>query len=104
MLELFGVEGEEDVLEFGVVGDDGEVGEVDEVGDLGEVGEFDDDGVFDLTELRLLGCVAVLGDVADDELLLLGVDCAPGAIDMRGPRCAPLDVELDELDELLEDD
>ena len=93
-----GVEGEGDegdVLELGVVG---------EVGDVGEVGEFDDDGVFDLTELRLLGCVGLLGEVADGGLLLLGVDWAPGAIDIRCPRCAPLDVDFDGLDELLEDD
>jgi hypothetical protein len=48
--------------------------------------------------------VGVLGEVAVDELLLPGVDCAPGAIDMRGPRCAPLEDELDGLEELLEDD
>jgi len=31
----------------------------------------------------------VFGEVDEDELLLFGVDWAPGAMDMRGPRCAP---------------
>jgi hypothetical protein len=100
VLELLGVEDDGDGLELGVVG----LGVVGEVGDAGEVGDVDDDGVFDFTELRVLGCVGEVGEVAGDELLLLGVDCAPGAIDMRGPRCAPLDDELDGLDDLLEDD
>jgi len=94
VVELFGVEDDGDVLELGAVGG---------VGDVGEVGDVEDDGVFDLTELRVLGCVGVFGEVADDELLLFGVDRAPGAIDMRGPRCAPLDDELDEGAELDDD-
>ena len=43
----------------------------------------------------------MFGEVDDDELLLFGADWAPGAMDMRGPRGAPFD---DELDELLEGD
>jgi hypothetical protein len=40
----------------------------------------------------------VFGEGADGDLLLLfGVDCVPGAMDMRGPRGALFDDELDGL-------
>jgi hypothetical protein len=96
--ELLGLEVDGGVLALGAVG------EVEVVGELGPGGDVEDDGVFDLTELRVFGCVELCGEVDDDELLLFGVDCAPGAIDMRGPRCAAFDDELDGLEELLEDD
>jgi hypothetical protein len=43
VVELFGLEDDEDVLEFGFVEE------------VGEFGDLEDDGVFDLIELLLLG-------------------------------------------------
>jgi hypothetical protein len=95
VLELFGVDEDVEVLEFGGVEDEGDLGEVGDVED-----DDEDDGELDVAEFLLLRSEEVLSEV-DDELLLFGLDCAPGAIDIRGPRGElPVDDGLEELEEL----